>query len=153
MKAKEDKRMVKLDFSQNCPFWTYIKKKSAHSLFGGWPFLLIHIRFTPSENWTMKSDHERWLSFPWSDFMVHCVNRPQEEGIFLDNAFMSFAIGLSPPLVFCFVPNLLGSPNGQDWNGSFARFDYLTLVYCIKTTLNWHVGSFISISKHQFFGF
>ena len=26
MKTSEDKRMVKLYFFENCPFWTYIKK-------------------------------------------------------------------------------------------------------------------------------
>ena len=36
-------------FFQKCPFWTYFKKKSAHSLFGAWSLFLVHIRFTPSE--------------------------------------------------------------------------------------------------------
>ena len=40
-------------------------KNSPHSLFGAWLFLLIHIRFTPSEgpknflSWTIMSDHEK----------------------------------------------------------------------------------------------
>ena len=53
-------------FFQKCPFWTYIKK-STHSLFGAWSFLLVHIQFTPSEgleafvNWSFKkSDHGIW---------------------------------------------------------------------------------------------
>ena len=62
-------------------------KKSAHSLFGAWSFLLVHIRVTPSErpkdfvycflktsdhgSWTMKSNHGRMpssmvrLHSPW----------------------------------------------------------------------------------------
>jgi hypothetical protein len=33
--------------SQNCPFWTYIKKKkkSTRPLFGAWSLLLVHVRF------------------------------------------------------------------------------------------------------------
>ena len=49
MKTKEDNRMVKLEF-QSCLFGRILNpKKSAHSLFGAEPFLLVHIRFTPSE--------------------------------------------------------------------------------------------------------
>ena len=46
-------KTVKLDFLlfyllQNCPF-DHVLKKQAHSFFGAWSFLLVHIRFTPSE--------------------------------------------------------------------------------------------------------
>ena len=48
----EDKRRQKewsnLSFSKSDLFG-HILKRSAHSLFGAWSFLLIHIRFTPSE--------------------------------------------------------------------------------------------------------
>ena len=43
----EGKRRRKND--QNCPLWTYIKRKATHLLLGAWSFLLNHIRFTPSE--------------------------------------------------------------------------------------------------------
>ena len=37
-------------FFSNLPFFgIHSLKKSAHSFFGAWPFLLAHIRFTPSE--------------------------------------------------------------------------------------------------------
>jgi hypothetical protein len=49
MKTRESKGMVRLEYFQNCLFWAYIEKKSAHSLFGAWSFLLVHIQFTPSE--------------------------------------------------------------------------------------------------------
>ena len=48
----EDKRLVKLDFSFflfKITFFEHILKKSAHSLFGAWLFLFVHIWFTPSE--------------------------------------------------------------------------------------------------------
>ena len=69
----------------------FIKKINIFT-FGGWSFLLVHIRFTPSEgaqrlckmiflrnptmgvrpsSQTMEKDH-----LPWSNFMVHGVNRP-----------------------------------------------------------------------------
>ena len=51
MKTREDKIMIKLDINiyfSELPFWTYIKKKSAHSLCGAWSFLLVHILLTPS---------------------------------------------------------------------------------------------------------
>ena len=67
----EDKRR-----QRNCQTWIFFSKsalfghilnKSTHSLFGAWSFLLVHIRFTPSEgpkgfvNWSYKkSDHESW---------------------------------------------------------------------------------------------
>ena len=60
MKKREDKRMVKHEFLQNCPFWTYINKNQhIHFLVHG-SFLLVHIWFTPSEgpksfvNWILK---------------------------------------------------------------------------------------------------
>jgi hypothetical protein len=91
----EDKIMVKHDFFfKMANFWTYIRrKKSTHSLFGPWSFLLIHIRFTPSEgpngfvigfffgrSWTIevgphKLDHGKG-HLPWSDFTVHDVTWP-----------------------------------------------------------------------------
>jgi hypothetical protein len=47
----EDKIMVKRDFFSKLPIFGHILegKNSTHSLFGPWSFLLIHIRFTPSE--------------------------------------------------------------------------------------------------------
>ena len=75
---------------QYCPFWAYIKKK-AHPLFGAWSFLLICIRFTPSEgpkgfiNWYSRNRTMKvgiWSQTmakgkpPWYDFMVHGVNQP-----------------------------------------------------------------------------
>ena len=48
MKTREDKRMVEFEFFQNFPFWTYSKKINAFT-FGAWSFLVVHIRFTPSE--------------------------------------------------------------------------------------------------------
>ena len=51
---------------QRTLFWTNIKKKIAHPLFGAWSLLLVHIWYTPSEwpkgfknaifdrNWMMK---------------------------------------------------------------------------------------------------
>ena len=49
MKTREDKRMVKLEFFKTTIFG-HILKKWAHSLFGAWSFLLVHIQYTPSEN-------------------------------------------------------------------------------------------------------
>lgn len=47
IKARENKRTVELDFSrQDCPFWTSINQ---HIHFGASSFLLVQIRFTPSE--------------------------------------------------------------------------------------------------------
>jgi hypothetical protein len=43
MRTREDKRIVKLDFLSKILFLAYI------SLFDAWSFLLVHIRFTPSE--------------------------------------------------------------------------------------------------------
>ena len=86
MKTRENKSGQAKNF-QNYPFWTYIEKKSTHSLFGAWSFLLVHIQFTPREkpkgfviwffkkpnhgSWTIKSDHGKMPSS-----MVHGVNRP-----------------------------------------------------------------------------
>jgi hypothetical protein len=45
---REDKTMTKLDLF--FPFKTALfGQKSTHSLLGAWPFLLVHIWFTPSE--------------------------------------------------------------------------------------------------------
>jgi hypothetical protein len=49
MKTREDKKMVKLDFFFQNYLYGHISKKSTHSLFGAWSFLLVHIWFTPSE--------------------------------------------------------------------------------------------------------
>ena len=68
-------------------FFGHILKKSAHSLFGAWFFLLVHIWFTPSEGpkgfvncFFQKSYNGSWTMekccLPWSDFMVHGVNQP-----------------------------------------------------------------------------
>ena len=82
MKTREDKGIAKLElFSKSAPFG-HILNKSTQSLFGAWSFLLVHIRFTPSEgpesfvNWSYKkSDHESWTiksergkkgHLPWS---------------------------------------------------------------------------------------
>jgi hypothetical protein len=65
MKTRQDKRTVKLDFFLNYPFWTYIKK-SSHSPFDAWSFLLAHIHVIPSEG---LKDFVKW-----SDFMVHGAN-------------------------------------------------------------------------------
>ena len=46
MRTREDKRMVKLGRKFS---FGYILKKSAHSFFGAWSFLLVHIWLTPSE--------------------------------------------------------------------------------------------------------
>jgi hypothetical protein len=50
-KTREDEIMVKPDFflPKNYHFGAYIKKNPAHSLFGAWSFLLVHIWFTPRE--------------------------------------------------------------------------------------------------------
>ena len=51
MKTNEDKKMVKLAFfsSKTAVFRLILKKKSTQSLFDAWSFLLVHIRFSPSE--------------------------------------------------------------------------------------------------------
>ena len=48
-KTREVKRMVKLEFFSKLPFLDIYYKKSTHSLFDAWSFLLVHMRFTPSE--------------------------------------------------------------------------------------------------------
>ena len=79
----EAKRMVKI------ALFGHILKIRAHK--SVWSYLLIHIRFTLSEgpkgfvnwffeesdyeSWTIKSDHGKG-HLPWSDVMVHGVNRP-----------------------------------------------------------------------------
>jgi len=53
MKTMEDNIMVKFElFFKIALFGHMLKKKSAHSLFGAWSFLLVHIWFTPSEGST-----------------------------------------------------------------------------------------------------
>ena len=50
MKTIEDKRMVKLYlFIFKTIIFELMLKKSTHSFLGAWPFLLVHIWFTPSE--------------------------------------------------------------------------------------------------------
>jgi hypothetical protein len=52
MKTREDKRIIIFlffYFLENHPFEYILKKSASHSLFGAWPFLSVHIRFTPSE--------------------------------------------------------------------------------------------------------
>ena len=84
---------------ENDQTWIFFKiallsmysKIPTHSLLGAWSFFLVHIWFTPSEGpkafqtifsrsrtmevgpWThtIKKGH-----LPWSNFMVHSVNRP-----------------------------------------------------------------------------
>ena len=83
MKTREAMRMTKLEIFllfKTALFGYIYWKKSAHSFLGAWLFLLVHIRFTPSEglndfinrgfskNRTMEKGH-----LPWSDFMVHGV--------------------------------------------------------------------------------
>jgi hypothetical protein len=50
MKTREDERMVKLEFLSKLPFLRNMLQKSTHSIFVAWSFLLVHIRFTPSEH-------------------------------------------------------------------------------------------------------
>ena len=73
MKTRENKRMVKLELFSQTALFGHILRKTAHSLFGAWSFLLVHIQFTPSKepkgfvnyflkksdhgSWTMKRDH------------------------------------------------------------------------------------------------
>jgi hypothetical protein len=63
-----ERKQRRQEKGQTCPFWAYIWKKSIHSLFGAWSFLLVHIWFTPSED---KLDHGImpysmvWLHGPW----------------------------------------------------------------------------------------
>ena len=70
MKSREDKRMIKLYFffPSKWPLLGICKKISTFTL-NAWSFLLVHIRFTPSEgpkdfaNWFSKnSDHKRWTT-------------------------------------------------------------------------------------------
>ena len=49
MKTREEKGMVKFETSFKTALLGHISKKSTHSLFGAWSFLLVHICFTPNE--------------------------------------------------------------------------------------------------------
>jgi len=52
MKTRENKIMVTIVYFtllKTIIFEHIYEKKSTHSLFGAWSFLLIHIHFTPSE--------------------------------------------------------------------------------------------------------
>jgi hypothetical protein len=76
---REDTRMVKLDFFFKTTLFGHVIKNSTRSLFGAWSFLLVYIRFTPSEgpkgfanrfleksnlgSWIMKSNHEKNIIF------------------------------------------------------------------------------------------
>ena len=74
--------LVKLrTWLENCIVRAYILRNYAHFFLRAWSvFLLIHIRFTPSEGpkdfvkcvFLVNSDHGKG-HLPWSDFMVHGV--------------------------------------------------------------------------------
>ena len=49
VRPREDKRMVKLNFFLKYHFFYFVLKKSMHSLFSAWSFLLVHVRFTTNE--------------------------------------------------------------------------------------------------------
>ena len=68
-KTREDKRMITLEsfFFETALFGHIYLKNLAHSLFGAWSSLLVHIRFTHSEGskgfvnrFLKKSNHESW---------------------------------------------------------------------------------------------
>jgi hypothetical protein len=102
MKTREDKRMIRLDFLfffQKCPF-EHIFRKINTFTFGTWSFLLIHIRFTPSEGpkdplfflfllnepWKLVLQGGPWKKVifhgPTSWFMVWTgLNNPTEIGL------------------------------------------------------------------------
>ena len=113
----KQKQKVKAEISQVKPrlesifksaLFGHILKKSAHSFFGAWSFLLIHSRFTPIEgpknlvnriiflrSWTMENGH-----LPWSDFMVHRVNWPSYLSSLHDNSLspkISTSNSICPP--------------------------------------------------------
>ena len=85
MKTREDKTMVKLDIFFKFVFFWHIIRKSAHSLFDAWSFLLIYIWIAPNEvakhfvnwyskkfglgSWTINSDHGK---SPSSMVRLHC---------------------------------------------------------------------------------
>ena len=48
MTTREWSKFIYL-FISNLPIWGHILEKSTHSFFGAWSFLLVHIRFMPSE--------------------------------------------------------------------------------------------------------
>ena len=86
MKTRKNKRMVNFEFFfKTFPFWTFIFVKDQHTFFGAWLFLLVHIRFPPSEgskgfvnfiyfkkfdhgSWTIKSYHGK---MPYSMIRLH----------------------------------------------------------------------------------
>ena len=67
-------------FFKNVIFEYIFKKKSTHLVFGAWSFLLVHIRFPPSEgpkdfvHWFFKKLDYGQSHLPWSDFIAHAVN-------------------------------------------------------------------------------
>ena len=86
-RPKEWSNLIMFSFSKTTFFGHILLKKLAHSLFGAWSLLLVHIQFTPSEGpkgvvnrlfkksdhggWTIKSDHGKdhlfmvGLHSPW----------------------------------------------------------------------------------------
>ena len=76
-----------VSFFKTTLFGHISKKLLAHSLFGAWSFLLIHIRFTPSEGPNHQVAHGKKSHLPWSNFMVHGVNWPW------NNRFLLFSGG------------------------------------------------------------
>ena len=100
----------------NCHFRAYIKK-SAHSLFGAWSFLFIHIRFTPSErpknfvNWFFRQSDQtievgsssrtmEKCHLLWSHFMVHGVKRPYSLSSNSCHSYISLTLSLQFPPLF-----------------------------------------------------
>ena len=101
VKPKKDNIMVKLDLFFWIVFLGHVSKKNQHIHFmvhghSSWSTFGLHpvkgpwlskLFFLKSDgSWTMNSDH--WIfHLPWSNFMVHIVNRP-----------LKFPIVLLPPL-------------------------------------------------------
>jgi hypothetical protein len=114
--------------------------KRAHSFFGAWSFLLVHIRFTPSEGphsfvkcfFPPKSNHGNWTEkkyhLPRSDFMVHGVNYP-------------WTFPLTCEMIPCVIEFTLGAPGtpttttngGESQVQCPKRRDNGWACYCHKT--------------------
>ena len=80
----EDKRRQKNCQFKSVLFGHILEKNPTHPLIGTWSILLVQIRFTPSAvrdpgsfvTWFFKNPNpEKKGIFPWSDIMVHGVNR------------------------------------------------------------------------------
>ena len=85
MKTEEDERMIKLDFFQNCPFWTYIKNINTFTFcvhgHSSWPTLSLHLVKGPKtleiiifrEIRPWKLDHQvgPWKKRPSSMVRLH----------------------------------------------------------------------------------